>query len=486
MLKRISVILFAAASFAGPAFADPRTDQQNAFGAEQHPLVLEKFGGEVADDVVTGYVTDLGQELAALTEQANDPWTFTVLDSPIVNAFALPGGYVYVTRGLLALANDEAELAAVLSHEIAHIVEDHLQDRNDAGGDALREGLLGALIGGLLSDGDDRLGDAIKSGIEATFGYLGEFTQGQEFEADKMGIELLARAGYDPQAQADFLESLAASHELESLLAGREYNPNAVAFFATHPADTERVERALREADLVGTNETRPRNQERYFDIIDGMIYGDSAEQGFVRRSGFFHPVMRFAYQVPEDFVITNSAQRVFARGPDGANMILTGGRAPAGSLSEYILRGWIPEVGRQTRIDPRPDVDEIEINGLEAATALTTIQTRQGEMLLRLTVIRRGDYLFRISGMSHPDAHDVTQGIFDAMQTFKSLEEWEADLLQPHRIEIRKVGWRDDVESLADEMPFAEYREERFRTLNGLEDDDELSRGDYVKVIVE
>ena len=483
IFRGISIVL---ALSAGMAQADPRTADQDAFGAEQHPAVLQKFGGEIDDPRVTGYVRELGMELASLTEQEYDQWTFTVLDTPVVNAFAVPGGYIYVTRGLLTLANDEAELAGVLAHEIAHIVEDHLKDRTDAGGDALREGLLGAVIGGLLSNGDDRLGDAIKGGVMATVGYLGEFSQGQEFEADKLGVELLARAGYDPRAQADFLESLSAKHALESMLAGREYNPNSVEFFATHPADTERVERALREADLFGTSETRPRNQQAYFDIIDGLIYGDSPEQGFVRKHAFFHPVMKFAYQVPESFTITNSAESVQARGEDGGVMILTGGRAPNGSLTRYIERGWVRDIARQQRVGQLRDLEQLEINGLEAATGILPITTRQGEAILRLTVIRRGDYLFRISGTSAVDDRIMADDIFDAMKTFKSLEDWEVDLLRPYIISIERVGWRDSVERYAADMPFENFREERFRTLNGLDQDDELQRGDYVKVIVE
>lgn len=486
MNKYLGNIVVGLALFAGTAGADPRTAQQDAFGAEQHHNILERFGGGIPDERTAEFVRDVGLKLAALTEQANDQWTFTVLDTPVVNAFAVPGGYIYVTRGLLALANDEAELAGVLAHEIAHILEDHLSDRDDAGGDAIREGLLAAVIGGLLSDGEDRLGDAIKGGVMATVGYLGKFSQGQEFEADKLGVELLARAGYDPRAQADFLESLSAKHALESQLAGREYTPNSVEFFATHPADSERVERALREADLFNTDQTRPRNQRGYFDIIDGMIYGDSPDQGFVRKHAFFHPTMRFAYQVPYNFTITNSAESVRARGPLGSTMILTGGGAPNGSLTRYIELGWARDISRQERTGDLRDIELLEINGLEAATAILPLHTRRGEMDLRLTVIRRGDFLFRISGTSPAGERAIAAEIFDAMKTFKSLEGWEVELLHPYTISIEQVGWRNTVERYANNMPFDNFREERFRTLNGLDEGDELQRGDYVKMIVE
>lgn len=484
---RVLGIAAVVAAMATPIYAqNERTDRQEALGRENHPKVLAKFGGEVENPQITQFVDQLGRELVSFSDQPAEEWTFTVLDTPVVNAFAVPGGYIYVTRGLLALANDEAELAAVLAHEIGHVTADHLGDRDAAGGDALRNGLLGALVGGLLSGGEDRLGNAIKSGVMATIGFMGEFSQQQELEADKLGIEVLIDAGYDPFAAADFLESLAAQHELESLISGREYSPNSVEFFSSHPADANRVRDAVREAGRAGVTDHRSRDQSEYFDLIDGMVYGDSPAQGFVRGRAFFHPTMRFAYEVPEGFVITNAAASVRAKGPDGASMVLTGGRAPNGILTRYIERDWARKIAREQRAEPLQDLQELEINGLEAATAILPIMGRNGRINLRLTVIRRGDTLFRISGGSAVEDDETFAAIMAATQTFKSLEEWEVELLHPYRIEIHRVGWRDTVEKLARQMPFLTLNEERFRTLNGLEDGEEVERGDYVKMIVE
>ncbi len=484
---RIIGMGFLLVSLALPAYAqNARTAEQAALGRENHPKVLAKFGGEIGTVEITEFVDDLGRELVRYSDQPRADWTFTVLDTPVVNAFAVSGGYIYVTRGLLALVDDEAELAAVLSHEIGHVTADHLGDRDDANGDALRNGLLSAVIGGIFSNGEDRLGNAIKSGVMATFEFIGDFSQQQELEADRLGIAMMIEAGYDPYAAADFLASLSAQHELEALISGREYSPNTVAFFATHPADADRVRDAVREAEQSGASDHRSRNQVEYYDLIDGMIYGDVAAQGFVRGRRFMHPTMLFAYEVPEGFMITNAAQAVRAKGPNGATMVLTGGRAPEASLTRYIEQGWARQIGQKQRVSPLEDMREFEIDGMEAATAILPISGRNGRINLRLTVIRRGDTMFRISGGSREGDDETFDAILAATQTFRNMDQAEAARMQPYRIEIRRAGRRDTVEKLAEEMPFATLNEERFRTLNGLDDDEEIERGDYVKMIVE
>ena len=480
-IKVFAVVLTLASSAVQAA---PRAAGDQAVGADSHPKVLAEQGGAINNARVAEYVDDLGWSLVEYSDQPDDAWTFTVLDTPNVNAFATPGGYVYVTRGLLALANDEGELAAVLAHEIAHVTADHLGSRGDAGKDALRAGLFGAIIGGLLTDSDDRLGEAIKSGVLATIGYMGQFTQGQELEADKLGIQIMVRAGRDPYAASDFLDNLAAKHELESLIAGKEYNPNSVSFFASHPATGDRVREAIRAAEQVG--EPRDRDPRDYLDVIDGLVYGDSASQGFVRGQAFLHPVLRFTFEVPEGFVITNTTSTVRAKGPNGATFVFSGDRSRNGSLTQYIENTWARQISRQQNTQPLRDLRKLEIDGMEAATAILPIRTTEGLKLLQLTVIRAENQLYRISGVSKEEDQQTRTALLEAAKSFQTLEAREAELLTPYSVEAHKVGWRDTVERLAADMPFESFKTERFRTLNGLSPDDELQRGDFVKLIVE
>lgn len=467
------------------ALAGPRNSADQDIGQENHPKIIAQSGGEIDTGAAIAFVERIGRELIQHSDQPDDIWTFTILDTPKVNAFATPGGFVYVTRGLLALANDEAELAAVLAHEISHVTADHLGARNDQGGEALRTGLFGAIVGGLLSGGEDRIGNAIKSGIMATIGHMAEFNQAQEFEADKRGVQMLMRAGYDPYAQADFLDHLAAKSTLESLISGREYNPNEVEFFASHPATGERVRQAILEAENAGQTAVRTaRNEQDYLDVIEGLIYGDTPSQGYVRGRKFIHPILRFAFEVPEGFVIANTTRTVEASGPNGATLVLSGDRPPRGSLTDYIANSWGRQIAGRERSKPLRDLHSLQINGLEAATAILPIQNGQRE--LRLTVILNGRTLYRIAGSAEADGGHTLNAILEASKTFRGLEEREAELVQPYRIRIHKVSWLDTVKTLSRRFPFDSYNEQRFRTLNGLGDTEELRRGDLVKLIVE
>mgnify|MGYP000684051416 CR=1 FL=1 len=330
----LTALSLVACAPAGPPDGQPTTVERRSvadqrLGDQEHPKILAQFGGEVADAGLRRYVRELGQQLAAQSEQPEGPWTFTVLDSPVVNAFALPGGYVYVTRGLVALANDEAELAGVIGHEIGHVTGAHTSERQERAGIA-QLGVLGATILGAVAGLDGQSLQAINQvGNTIGQGYVANFSRGQEFQADSLGIRYLARAGYDPLAQADFLSSLQAQSQLQSQIAGQQFDPNRVDFFSTHPATPQRVREAVARARSEGVNvdASAPRNRDRFLAQINGMTYGDSAEQGFVRDGRFIHPKLRFAFTAPEGFRITNASNAVTAAGPGGAGLIFDGAR---------------------------------------------------------------------------------------------------------------------------------------------------------------
>ncbi len=469
------------------AVATPSYAQTAQTPAQKHQAILAQFGGAVQDRSLQRYVGDLGKKLLRKSDQPNANIGFTLLNTPVVNAFATPEGQVYVTRGILALANDEAELAAVLAHEIAHITENHVQARQAAGKDALRSGLLGAVIGGIFGQGDDILGNALKSGVQAALGYMGQFSQAQEFDADIAGVEILAKAGYDPQAQADFLESLGAQHSLESRIQGKEYNPNQVSFFATHPATGDRVRKARRAAE---NQRFKPRGdaryQDRYLDQIDGIVYGDTADQGFVRGRDFLHPALRFAFRVPREFIISNTTQSVRANGPDNSTLVLSGERAPRGRMVDYLTNDWARDIARRERTGTLRDVRSLKINGLDAATGWMPISRKNGEYALQLTVIRLGDRVYRFAGSAHIRNSRLRSDLATATESFTALEKWQADLLQPYRLRMYKVRRGDTVSRLARRMPFDTLQLERFRTLNGLSARDDLKVGQLVKLIVE
>lgn len=484
----MAVTLVACAAPGGPSSGAPQTVAQRSSsdqraGDENHPKIMAQFGGEVQDRELRAYVDRIGRRLATHTEQPDARWTFTVLDSPVVNAFALPGGYVYVTRGLVALANDEAELAGVIGHEIGHVTAEHSSDRQTRAGLAqlgvVGATILGAVVG-LPGDAVNMIGQV---GSQLGQGYIASYSRSQEFEADKLGVRYIAQAGYDPRAEADFLANLQAETKLQARIAGGKYNPNRVDFFATHPATAERVREAESAASQL-PNAGAPRNREALLVAIDGMIYGDSPAQGFVDGNRFSHPELRFAFEAPEGFQIRNAAANVTMAGPRGAGIIFDGDKYQGGSMEAYIARNWAAGIARQTRTGDLQNLQRFSIDGMEAAAGLLPVQTNQGVKVLRMTAIRDGEKIWRFLGVQPQGQNALGRRMDQAAASFTKLTAAEAGALKPMIVDIHTVRAGETVNSLAKRTPFEDYKRQRFRVLNGLGPNDELRAGDKVKLI--
>ena len=470
---------------ARPATVTSRSASEQRLGDENHAKIVQKYGGIYQNAKLTNYVNEIGQRIANVSEQPGEKWTFTVLDTPTINAFALPGGYVYITRGLAALAQDEAQLAGVIGHEIGHVTAGHSSLRQERAGIATGV-LLGAQILGAIAGVDPNLMRAgTQLGQAAAGGILANYSREDELNADNLGIRYIGRAGYDPYAQAEFLESMGASSALDAKIKGKGYNPNATDFFASHPANGPRTRRAIDIARNSG--EAIPigaaRNQKRFHKVIDGMAYGDSEAQGFVRGRTFSHPKLRFTYSAPAGFRITNSASSVTAAGPNNARFIMDGGRNPQGSLSRYISNTWVPGIGKTYRVGRVSDVQPRKINGLEAASARVPVQIQGKNFDALLVAIRMDGALYRLTGLA-PRGSGMLPSMEDAAETFRRLSRSETRRMREAKIDIVTVGRRDTVASLAARMNVDGFKEERFRVLNGLQPGEQLRRGQRVKIV--
>lgn len=472
----------------GPSSGEPRTvaarsasDQRT--GDQTHPQIMQQFGGEISDRKLKAYVDSIGRRIVPHTEQPNAKWTFTVLDSPIVNAFALPGGYVYVTRGLLALANDEAELAGVIGHEIGHVTASHSADRQTQSVLA-QVGMVGAAIFASSMGMSPEFVNLLNQGTSTVAqGYVASYSRTQEFDADKLGVRYITLAGYDPLAQADFLASLQAESELQSRIAGGSYNPNRVDFFASHPATAERVREAIK-AGGGARNTGAPRNQDTYFSNINGMVYGDSPEQGIVQGRSFVHPVLRFRFSVPANFTIRNSDSSVTAVGPQGSAIIFDGASNPGGSMENYIARQWAPSIAKQTRTGQLQQLRRQNIGGLEAATAVMPVETKNGIRIMHMTAISDGNRIWRFTGLQPQGADRLGRQMEGAAETFTKISASEASRVKSQKITIHTVRQGETVASLAEQTSFSDHKLERFLVLNGLKRGQGLQPGDKVKLI--
>lgn len=477
LMKRAAAALLAASLMAGCQTGGAQAglidliplNQDAAMGAEQHPKVVAQFGGAVKDARLTRWVEDLGRRLAAASAQPGFEWHFTVLDSDVVNAFALPGGYVYVTRGLLTLAKDEAEVAGVLAHEIGHVTARHSVAR------ATRSTLTDLLAAGVgMALGNDTVAQLLTLGSGAM---LASYSREQELEADALGVETLARAGYDPFAQATFLETLRRYEQYTSLRTGN--NSGGFDLFATHPPTAERVETAARQARRYPPGGQRPVTP--YLQAIDGMIWGDSPENGFVRATVFAHPVLGLRFEVPRGFSLLNGADAVVGKGPDGLAVSFDGGpvQGGIGDPVDYLVRGWAGDT-------PLQAVEPLTIAGRPAATGITRGQTDAGAADIRLVAVRwDARTIYRFTFLAPAGRLGAADGLFrQTAASLRPLTQAEAASLQPARVRAVTVRAGDTVEGLVAQMPRQPYAEELFRIINDVPPGTALEPGRGVKII--
>lgn len=441
-------------------------------GAAAHPKIIKQYGGVYDDPAVGPYVAGVTARLVAASALPDAAFTVTVLNSPAVNAFALPGGYVYVTRGLLALANTEAELASVIGHEIAHVTLRHGRERQNR---AIGATLLGAVLG--IAVGNDLVNQIFNIGAS---GYLASYSREQESEADREGLGYLVRAGYDPEAAPTFLAALGAQSALHAELQGRRYDPNRVDWLASHPATGQRVRetRALARASGVVPG-TRRIGRDAHLAAIDGMLYGDDPREGYVRGRKFIHPTLRFSFEVPEGFRLENASAAVTARDGNG-NMIRfdSGPRRGAGDMARYITQVWAPEA----RIG---QLEQTRINSVPAATGVTRVKGRD----VRLVAYDAGDgeTVYRFIIATDPRHTARLAGEMRALVTsFRRLSEAEARDLRPLVVRVHKVRAGESLAVLARRTAWTDAAERRLAVLNGLGVDARLEPGRRIKLVVE
>ena len=457
-----------------------------ALGKGEHPKIIERFGGVYADAYGAGdlaaYIGRVGRALARVSDVPNLAYTFTILNTDTVNAFAVPGGYVYVTRGLIALAGSEAEIAGVLAHEIGHITARHTAQRYSkaiaANVGLTVLGVLGSAAG--LPPG---LGDLASLGAQA---YLKGFSREQEMEADMLGVRYLSRGGYDPQAMVSFFRKLQAQKELEAAIAGNQGGAGEFSFLSTHPRTADRLDQAI----ALATNQARlspGRNsrvgRDEYLDRIDGMLFGDDPSQGVRRGRVFSHPGLRIQFQVPTGFSLVNAPGWVAALGPGGSliSFDMVDGDEARGvtGMAPFIARQW----GKGL---PLAQVERIFVNGMAAATGSGRMRIRSGARDIRLVAIReRRDRIYRFLFITPPRLTGrLETELRRTTYSFRRLSPAEAQAIRPLRLRLVTARPGDTPESLADTLPMDLFRLDWFRLLNGLAPGQPLTPGRRVKVI--
>ncbi|MHA1544880.1 MAG: M48 family metalloprotease [Alphaproteobacteria bacterium] len=440
--------------------------QEEVVGRAQHPRMLAAFGGAYQDDTLDAYIGGLTRRLRSFSSTPNAVRRVTVLNSPGVNAFALPGGYIYITRGLLSMANDEAEIAMVIAHEIGHVSARHPAKRLARLASAeMLDSVVGRMIAGTQAQKILELGNE---------GYIAQYSRVQEFEADALGIKIAAQAGYDPDAALTFLHSMERDQKLQARLANKSPEYDAGTYMAAHPPTPARISQAEKVVQSLDPGGVRHRT--KYLSKIEELIYGDAPENGVVRGRRFLQPSLRFTFTVPKGYVIHNRPNAVIALGPDNRVILFDGVSVRAKlPLATYLKDRWGGALGIEK-------VQTFSVNGMPAASGFT----RLGTLAARLIAIRYSQdtvYRFIILG-NIAELTTLSGAIKRLALSFRQLSASEARQVRPLRIKIRDVRAGDTVRSIARGTPFSTARIERFRVLNGLENHTPLQVGAQVKVV--
>lgn len=447
--------------------------QEIALGAQYDPSVVASFG-VYKNEKLLNFIKEKGDEMAKISHRPNLQFHYKILDTPVINAFAVPGGYLYFTRGILAQFNNEAELVGVLGHEMGHVTARHSvsQQSKQQLGQIL-------LIGGMLASEKFRqFSDYAMQGMQLLFL---KFSRDNETESDRLGVEYATKIGYDASEMANFFDVLK-KKQLESEQAG------IPTFMSTHPDPGDRYNKVHAKAKEWQDSldyKAWTVNRNNYLEMIDGMVYGEDPRQGFVEKDVFYHPEMAFKYPVPKGWKLQNSPMQVQMAPQDGkAAIIFT--LAPQKTLTEAAAEA-LKKLNLQVL-----DRKETRVNEFPALVVLSeqvnqNQQTGEKQVIKALSyLINYNDQIFVFHGVSAEEDFNSFFRLFEStMINFNRLTEPSKLNVQPERIKI--ISIRSASVSLRDAFEYYKVPEVRYKELallNNLELNHVLKRGDMIKVL--
>jgi predicted Zn-dependent protease len=440
---------------------------QSPAAEKEHERILSSYGGTYDDAKLEGLIGKTVDRLVAASDQPDRAYKVTILNSGAVNAFALPTGQLYVTRGLIALACDTSELSSVLSHEMAHVLAKHASIREDKARDAA---IATRVMTEWSNDPDSTALALARSKLT-----MASFSRTQEFEADGIGVGISARAHFDPYGAARFLAAMERNADLK---AGKmSVDPRAQDFLSSHPATPERVANAQNTARQYSSPDVSERDRDTYLAAIDNIVYGEDPSEGFVRGRRFLHPKLGFTFTAPENFTLDNTAQAVIGVRDGGSQaMRFDVVRVPAEqTLGDYLNSGWMENVDKAS-------TEDITINGLPAASAVA----HGDQWQFKVYALRFGSDVYRFIFATKQKTTESDRNARETVNSFRRLTLDEIQAARPLRIKVINVQPGDTVESLSHRMAGVDRPAERFRILNGLDAHAQVKARDRVKIVVD
>ena len=453
---------------------NPRYVQESQ---QDHPKLLEEFGGAETGPRAS-YVDGVGRRVASFSGVAPGQYRFTVLNSAVENAFASPGGYVYITRQLMALMDNEAELAFALGHEVGHVAGNHAQARESYARRSNVWGVLGAILGSVVGGG---LGSAVAqmSQSRAQLATL-SFSRNQEYQADTLGMRYMIGAGYDPVGASGVLAAITRATALEARAQGRD-SRQTPEWASTHPLGQNRVQNAFQAARQTGRLGTGLRNRDQFLSQLEGVYVDDDPAQGVIEGRTFTHPDLRIFFAVPQGYLMQNGTTEVSISGSAGKAQF-SGGRYN-GSLENYTSLVLQQLAGNQVRLMGGP-VQRTNINGIPAAYTTARANTSSGAIDVSVFAYQWNPNTVYHFVMLTRGGTGV--GPFVPMvQSIRRVTTAEAAAIRPRIINVVTVRPGDTVQSLASRMAYRSFQLDRFLSLNNLAANSRLVPGQRVKLVV-
>jgi predicted Zn-dependent protease len=475
---RRTILLFAAAALAiTPAAAQQLrylNPQDVAEAQHDHAELVRELGGAETGPRAA-YVESIGRRVGAVSGVANPGQAlhFTTLNSAVENAFSVPGGYVYITRQLMGLMDDESQLAFALGHEVGHVAANHAHIREEY---AQRNplGVFGQIIGAIFGAG---IGDVLQARSRLD---MLSFSREQEYEADTLGLHYMIAAGYDPAGASGILAALSRNAALQLRSQGRT-NRQTPEWASTHPLSENRMQRALAEARATGRLGKGVRNRDLFLSELEGIYVDDDPAQGIIEGPSFTHPDLRIQFSVPQGYLMSNGTDAVTVSGSAGKAQF-RGGQF-SGTLDDAVLLAF-RQLTRGDLNFPVPTPQHATINGMPAAITTARVNTQSGLIDASVAAYQWDSQRVYYFVMLTPGGYGV--GPFVPMiNSLRRITPAEAAAIRPRVMHIETVRPGDTVQSLSVRMAYRDFKLERFLSLNGLGANSTLVPGQKVKLVV-
>jgi predicted Zn-dependent protease len=443
------------------------TDQEIAIGKETDGQVVEQYG-IYPDQNIQNYISELGKKFGPITHRPELPYSFKILDTDVINAFAVPGGYVYFTRGILAYLNDEAQLAGILGHELGHITARHTAKQISKS----QLAQIGLGIGSVVSETFREYAGLANFGVSMLFL---KFSRDNERQADDLGVEYSSKVGYDANGMAEFFETLERMHP--------EDGSSLPGWMSTHPNPDDRVgavQNKTREWKNQLPNQSFVRNKKSFLQKMDGIVFGPDPRQGFVENNAFYHPTLKFQFSIPANWQVNNlpSQVQMFPESQEAAVLFSVAKQAsPDLAANQFIQDAKATVLSNSST----------KVNGMNARVVVSDVASDQQTLQLMSYFIQKGNQVYIFHGLSSKEKYSSYQSFFQSSITsFKNLTDRQKLDKKPKHLKLRTVARTGSLKNTLTGFGIKQDELESIALLNGLKLDDSVSQGSLIKTVVE